>query len=165
MLASFTQVIAPGLGIAPGSIPWTQLLTAFERERALSLCEKGDIVPLVQHLALTELHMEHGSERRSLLHSGNRPGFSESLHSERQLLAQKWNVASRNVAEDVVVALYLDRRISWPRVQAMLRGTALSIDPAVAVAVATVGLAATVDQDDSLTRYNRTMAAIDQEPD
>lgn len=122
MLASFTQVLASGRGIAQGSTPWTQLLTAFERDRALSLCEKGEVVPLVQHLAITELHIDHGSERRTLLQKGIRPGFSETLHLERQQLAQKWNASSQNVAEDAVVGLYLERRISWPRVRSMLKG-------------------------------------------
>jgi len=119
MLASFTQVTAAGTGA--GSIHWTQLLTAWERGRALSLTEEGQVVLLVQHLNLTELHMEHGSQRRRLLEIGNRHGNSESLYTERQQFSQALDAASGTVGEQAVVGLYLDRLLSWPSVQALLK--------------------------------------------
>jgi hypothetical protein len=120
MLANFTQVTASDFGI--GNVRWTQLLTDWERARALSLCEEGQIVPLVQHLALTEFHMRNGAQRRNLLQSGNRQGVgAEALHSERLGLAKNSNVTVPSVAEESVVALFLDRLLSWPRVTALLK--------------------------------------------
>lgn len=125
LLGSFTQVTTQSLGLASNH-DWQLLLTKFERDRAMALCEQGEILLLVDHLTVTGLHMEHGIERRALLRSGNRSqgreahGSSQSLQLERREIAKNWNVASRKIAEETVVALYLDRRLSWPRIFALL---------------------------------------------
>jgi hypothetical protein len=74
-------------------------------------------VPLVRHLNFIELQMERGGQRKG----GDRHSTAAGHTAENQRLSERGNVAVRSVAEEAVVALYLDRQLSWPRVRKLIR--------------------------------------------
>lgn len=116
LFASFSQAKAAEAGDVS---MWAQVLTPWETEQALRHCGKGAVMALVRHLAETELHMEKGAQRQSL--SRPQDGDPELLQSERRELTRGWWVShAQGLAEDAIIALFLDRRLSWSRVRALL---------------------------------------------
>mmetsp|Transcript_40136 Transcript_40136/g.66298 ORF Transcript_40136/g.66298 Transcript_40136/m.66298 type:complete len:397 (+) Transcript_40136:133-1323(+) len=116
LFGSFSQAKAAEAGDAS---MWAQVLTPWETEQALRHCGKGAVMALVRHLAETELHMEKGVQRQSL--SRPQDGDPELLQSERRELTRGWWAShAQGLAEDALIALFLDRRLSWSRVRALL---------------------------------------------
>lgn len=102
--------------------------TAWELDVADRLARTGDVVPLVRHLAETELHMEQGARRRRLClaaESGRQDAYREEeaaqIRAERRELAGEWGMAKRSLlGEGAVLNLFLDGNLSWPRVREVL---------------------------------------------
>lgn len=96
----------------------------------MRFCAQGKIDALVRHLAVTELQIEKGPTRQSLLRAaaataaataarGFRPALEadrEKMRSERQRISKEWRYAEP-LAEQVILGLYLDGQLSWPRIR------------------------------------------------
>lgn len=116
LFASFSQVQAGDSGAAPASV---QVLTPWETEHALRHCSKGAVMALVRHLAETELHIRNGAMRKGLARPAD--GHSERLQIERRELTRGWwTSVAHGLAEDVLISMFLDRRLSWSRVRPLL---------------------------------------------
>lgn len=125
MLASFTEVTATTLG-CNAKIVWSKLLLSSERDGALSQCVKGEIILLARHLEIIELLMKYGVQRRKFLETGMRDRNGESLEDEKKRLTQLGSIGVSLSSDDAIVALYLDRQLSWPRVRELLSRNARS---------------------------------------
>lgn len=131
LLGDFVRVNNKAItGVKGGSAANGRLLTAWERKIAMNHCTYGEVIPLVVHLAETELHIENGDTRRGLMRAPTADSRSplpsdKMLRDERNALARQWDIPARDLKEKAVLGLFLDRQLSWPRVRALLRNAAL----------------------------------------
>jgi hypothetical protein len=77
-------------------------------------------------LEIIELLMKYGVQRRRFLETGMRDRNGESLEDEKKRLTQLGSIGVSFSSDDAVVALYLDRQLSWPRVRELLSRNARS---------------------------------------
>lgn len=117
VLFHFLQDRRQALGLGSGEPP----LWLWEARRAQEHSSAGDVGLLVKYLAETELHIEEGPERRARL-PGSAPPWQVAarLRAERRRLVPGWGMATRDLPEDAVFRVFLDGRLSWPRVRALL---------------------------------------------
>lgn len=102
------------------------LLTEARRVRAH--LERGEPVRLVKYLAETEHHIVSGENRQSRVPGspvwrGVKPLDPQEeflLRDERRKLVEQWDLSRRDLREDTLVRVFLDGRLSWPRVRDLL---------------------------------------------
>jgi len=117
LLFQFLQDRRAALGLRANEKP----LILWEALRAREIANAGEIVSLAKYLAVTELHMLLGTSRQAL-EPGSRPGPEQTrmLFAERRRVAGRWGMANRALEEDAVVRVFLDGRLSWPRIRELL---------------------------------------------
>lgn len=100
---------------------WKALLH-WEVKQAQTHSEAGKVVGLVKYLAETELHLSLGPRRRAAARragptSRNTPA---DIRNERTQLVRHWGVKARDLNEDAVFRIFLDGKLSWPRLRNLL---------------------------------------------
>lgn len=99
-----------------------------EARRVREHLERGEPVRLVKYLAETEHHIVSGENRQSRVPGspvwrGVKPLDPEQefqLRAERRKLVEQWDLSRRDLREDALVRVFLDGRLSWPRVRDLL---------------------------------------------
>lgn len=106
-------------------------LHRWEAQTATSHCAAGDVGRLLLHLAVTELHLKHGPERRHMLSSAiqaagkSRPPRTridfQALHAERHDIAAERSLQVIGGMESVLFRKYLDGELTWRVAVSFLR--------------------------------------------
>lgn len=117
LLFHFLQDCREVLGLRTNEPP----LFLWEARRAQEHSTAGDVVPLVKYLAETELHIRFGPARSTSTPSVLTSELvAQRLRAERRQPAKRWGLQPRDLHEDTVLRIFLDGRLSWPRVRDLL---------------------------------------------
>mmetsp|Transcript_19827 Transcript_19827/g.46099 ORF Transcript_19827/g.46099 Transcript_19827/m.46099 type:complete len:393 (-) Transcript_19827:108-1286(-) len=97
-------------------------LLSWEIGTAKKLRQSGALADLVYHLALIELHMQHGTHRKKLWQQVDwtLDVTSAALDQERHAIAEAWRFRRRAVPVAEIHQMFLDYEITWPNIVKLL---------------------------------------------